>query len=342
MSSLPTTHFILCTERTGSSLCTLMMNLNSRIISPSEEPFALFFYKKYKNKIEWTEKEIRKFIDDFWLISEQKLNLFFVDKEILFTVLSAHRNKLPYQKLCTLIYLQFFEPKQKNEITVILDKQIKYFFYLKKLVKIYPESKFIILVRDPRVNAIRKKHRNLNAGKNYLYLAALWNNTYKNIEYLQSLNKEILIVKYEDFVSDPESIMKKCCAFIDVPFHIKMLDTEGVFGNFLEIQKQKISSQLYEHLKDFQSGLFQKVHTNKIHVKAHELDPKENDKIVKLTKPLLEKFNYNTSLISKKTVFYTLNDRWQITKAYLFRPLLIQLYLHIPLSIKLIIKRIRK
>ena len=43
-------HFVLCTERTGSSMLSLMLNLNQEVISPSEEQFALYFYKKYKNK----------------------------------------------------------------------------------------------------------------------------------------------------------------------------------------------------------------------------------------------------------------------------------------------------
>ena len=41
-------HFILCTERTGSSLLSLMLNISPKVLSPSEEPFALFLYNKYK------------------------------------------------------------------------------------------------------------------------------------------------------------------------------------------------------------------------------------------------------------------------------------------------------
>ncbi|MBK6986695.1 MAG: sulfotransferase [Bacteroidetes bacterium] len=85
------------------------------------------------------------------------MDLFFTSKINLFNELKKHKNNLNYKLLCTIIYLQFFEPKAKDNITVILDKQIKYFFYLKKLLELYPESKFVILVRDPRVNAIRKK-----------------------------------------------------------------------------------------------------------------------------------------------------------------------------------------
>jgi len=338
----PVTHFLLCTERTGSSLLSLMMNLHSNIVSPSEEPFALFFYNYYKHKTQWTEKELLQFVDEFWLIAEKNLDLFFTPKQKLFDALVKHKSQLHYKLLCTIIYLQFFEPKPKKDVTIILDKQIKYFFYLKTLIKLYPESKFVILVRDPRVNAIRKKNRNMNAGNNPLYLAALWNNTYKNIAYLKAQNKAVHIVKYEELVSDSESILKGICEFLKINYTDALLKTEGVYESFLNIQKEKVSSEHLTYLKDFQSSLFQKVNKEKIHLQENEMDTVVNDKIVKLTKPLLQEFKYETKQLSQSAVSFSLNDRWQIVKAHLYRPLLIQFYLWIPLSIKLIIKKIRK
>ncbi|MBA4241010.1 MAG: hypothetical protein C0448_09805 [Sphingobacteriaceae bacterium] len=319
-----------------------MMNLHSNVICPSEEPFAIFFYQKYANKTKWSNTEILNFIDEFWLIAEKNLDLFFTSKQNLYNQLITHKDDLNYQLLCTIIYLQFFEPKPKQEISVILDKQIKYFFYLKTLIKLYPESKFIILVRDPRVNAIRKKSRKLNAGQSPLYLSALWNNTYKNIDYLTSKNKEVLIVKYEDLVSSPEIILQSICQFLNIQYNNKMLETEGVYASFLNIQKDKIDPKHINYLKDFQSSLFQKVNKEKIHLQENELDTVLNDKIVKLTKPLLIKFGYDTALQSKSAVYFNLSDYWQIIKSYLYRPLLIRFYLAIPLSIKLIIKKLRK
>lgn len=319
-----------------------MMNLHSNVICPSEEPFAIFFYQKYANKTKWSNTEILNFIDEFWLIAEKNLDLFFTSKQNLYNQLITHKDDLNYQLLCTIIYLQFFEPKPKQEISVILDKQIKYFFYLKTLIKLYPESKFIILVRDPRVNAIRKKSRKLNAGQSPLYLSALWNNTYKNIDYLTSKKKEVLIVKYEDLVSSPEIILQSICQFLNIQYNNKMLETEGVYASFLNIQKDKIDPKHINYLKDFQSSLFQKVNKEKIHLQENELDTVLNDKIVKLTKPLLIKFGYDTALQSKSAVYFNLSDYWQIIKSYLYRPLLIRFYLAIPLSIKLIIKKLRK
>ncbi|MES2762989.1 MAG: sulfotransferase [Bacteroidota bacterium] len=342
LQNLPDTHFLLCTERTGSSLLSLMMNLHGNVVCPSEEPFALFFYDSYKNKTEWTESELHQFIDEFWLMAEKNLDLFFTSKQKLFEALIKYKSNLDYKQLCSIIYLQFFEPKPKDNITIILDKQIKYFFYLKKLLELFPDSKFVILVRDPRVNAVRKKSRNLNAGQHPLYLAALWNNTYKNIAYLKAKHKHVLIVKYEELVSEPETILKTVCEFLGISYTNEMLKTEGVYESFLNMQEDRVNADHLTYLKDFQSSLFQKVNKEKIHLKENEMDVVINDKIVKLTGPLLKEFNYDTKVMSGKAISFNLNDRWQIFKSYLYRPLLIQFYLHIPLSVKVIIKRLRK
>lgn len=317
-----------------------MFNLHNQVVCPSEEPFAVYFHEKYKHKKQWTEPELHKFVDEFWLMAEKSLDLFFTSKKSLYEQLVKYKNDLNYKHLCDIIYLQFFEPKPKNEVSIILDKQIKYFFYLKTLLKIFPDAKFIILVRDPRVNAIRKKSRNLNAGQNPLYLAALWNNTYKNVAYLEQQHKSVFIIKYEDLVSDPETILQNTCAFLNIPYSANMLKTEGIYESFLNARQDNVDPEHMTYLRDFQSSLFGKVDKEKMHLQENEIDETLNNKIIKLTKPLLVKFNY-ASASTNTHVTFTLNDHWQILKSYLYRPCLIVFYLWIPLSVKLMIKKTR-
>jgi len=334
------THFLLSTERTGSSLLSLILNLHPSILYPSEEPFAIYFYKAYKNKIKWSDSEIRKFVDEFWLMSENNLNLFFITKENLYTVLIQHKKNLPYHFLIKIIYLQFIEPKPKQDIQLIVDKQLKYFFYPKQLISLFPEAKFIIIVRDPRVNAQRKKLRNLNSGSNAVYLTGIWNYTYKNIYYFKKHNKQLKIVKYEEFVSNPALIIEDICRFLDIPFMPEMLITKGVYESFLDLRKNKISDEELAHLKDFQSGLFTGINTDKIRLNENEIDEILNNKIIKITQSLLTEFGYEIN--STKQTKLSLNDRLQLIKAYLYRPLLLKFYLQIPLSIKVLIKKIRR
>lgn len=310
------------------------------MLSPSEEPFALFFYEAYKNKTTWSDAELHRFIDEFWLIAEKSLELFFTSKEKLFKALQPHKAHLPYSLLVQLIYLQFIEPKPKEDVRLIVDKQIKYFFYLPQLLTVFPDSKFIVLTRDPRVNAQRKKLRNLNSGSDAIYLSALWRNTYGNVLYLKQQHKAVKIVRYEDLVSDPESTIRSVCDFLGISFMPAMLKTEGVYESFLSYQENKLEKQHVDHLKDFHSGLFMSINTDKVALRDNEIDETVNNKIITLTGPLLKELGYE--LNGSGEGILSLNDRFQIVKAYLYRPLLIRFYLHIPLSIKLMIKKIRK
>lgn len=318
----------------------MIINLHPQLLSPSEEPFALYFYKAYRHKQVWTETELRRFADEFWLIAEKSLALFFTSKERLLQTLLPHRDNLPYDVLLKLIYLNFVEPKPKDTVRLIVDKQIKYFFYLKRLLQVYPAAKFIVLTRDPRVNAQRKRLRQLNSGSSAIYLSALWRNTYRNVRYLRQRQKAVLIVKYEELVSQPEATVRNICAFLDVPFLPQMLKTDGVYESFLKHQQDKLEASHIEHLKDFHSGLFTSINTEKVALKADETDDTVNNKIIRITGPVLREMGY--SLDSTKAVRLSLADRFQILKAYLYRPALICVYLHIPLSVKLLIKRIRK
>lgn len=310
------------------------------MLSPSEEPFALFFYEAYKNKTTWSDAELHRFIDEFWLIAEKSLELFFTSKEKLFNALQPHKAHLPYSLLVKLIYLQFIEPKPKEEVKLVVDKQIKYFFYLPQLLKVFPDSRFIVLTRDPRVNAQRKKLRNLNSGSNAIYLSALWKNTYNHVHYLKRHGKAVMVVRYEDLVSDPQATIRATCDFLGISFVPEMLKTEGVYESFLSYQENKLEKQHVDHLKDFHSGLFTSINTDKVALRDNEIDETVNNKIIALTGPLLKELGYELNGSGEGKL--SINDRFQILKAYLYRPLLIRFYLHIPLSIKLLIKKIRK
>lgn len=333
-------HFILCTERTGSSLLSLSLNLNPKILSPSEEPFAIFFYKKYKNKTNWTSKEISDFVEEFWLMAEKNLDLFFSSKLKLKKDLEIFKDNLPYQLLIRIIYLQFVEIKPKNEIECIIDKQIKYFFYLPVLFEIFPTAKFCILVRDVRDNVVSKSNHKLNSSSNPIYLSALWNYTYSNIEYLIKYKKEYIITKYENFVSQPEKELKTICLFFNVDFSSSMLETEGKYESFLELRKDMVDPKFINYLSKFQKSLYSGINPKKIGVYKTELSKEVEGKIIKLNRKLFDSFSYeyNSNNIRK----INLKEHIFVLFAYLYRPFLLKLYYEIPFPIKLLIKKIRK
>ncbi|MEY4572391.1 MAG: hypothetical protein RLZ10_1630 [Bacteroidota bacterium] len=329
-------HFILCTERTGSSLLALMLNLNDHICCPSEEQFALYLFKKYGNQSSYSESEIQQFVDEFYLIAEKNTDLYFSKRNVFRENLMNHLPILNFERLMKLTYLHFYDVKDKSQVKVIIDKQIKYFFHLPEIKSIFPHAKFTVLIRDVRDNVVSKKNRKLNWLSNPLFLSYLWRDTYKNIQFLKNA---YLLVRYEDFVSSPQKELERICNYYSIPFQEKMLATVGVFDQFLDKKQPDVETKFLEHLKDFHSGLNSLPSKDKIG-QYRSLNHEMLKKINWICRTEFNQFKYeNYSNQSKPSIieryFY-----WILSKCY--RKWLLNLYRSIPLIIKLWIKKSRK
>jgi hypothetical protein len=314
-----------------------MLNLHSKIICPSEEQFALYFAKKYSEKVNWTENDIEIYVKEFLLLFEKNSDLYFSDKQTFLRNLKLHREILNYPRLIKLSYLHFIEMKDKSEIEVIVDKQIKYFFHLPTLIALFPTAKFIVLTRDVRDNIIAKKNRALNWNQDPFFLAYLWSQSYSNINQLQ--NKSVLVVKFEDFISHTEATLTTICHFLNQEFQASMLQTEGVFNRLIESKKERLDKNYVEKLKDFHSGLNSVPNTKKIGV-YKDMDAKELREIESICGDLLEKFDYE--LTEKQVNSFSFKKVYFSFLAKCYRAYLLKIYFSIPFSIKVFIKKLRK
>jgi hypothetical protein len=330
-------HFILCTERTGSSLFSLMLNLHPNILSPSEEPFALYFWKKYRNKTYWNENDIIQYVNSFFLIAEKNTDLYFSKQQVFLENLLRHKKILNFERIVKLTYLHFIDTKDKNQITCIVDKQINYFFHLKLIQQIFPSAKYVILTRDVRDNIVSKSNRKLNWSQNPYFLAALWNDTYNNIRQIKKEN--YIVITYESFISNPKKIMQKVCEWFDQTFNSKMIETDGVYDAFLEQKKHDVDPDFLIRLQNFHSGLSQKPNQNKVGQYKKILDPKIIQTIEKICGQNLLEFGYETNIkaernISLMAIYYKILAKY-------YRRNLLAFYYQIPLDLKLKIKKSR-
>lgn len=328
-------HFILCTERTGSSMLSLMLNLNQEVICPSEEQFALYFYKKYKNKIQWNDQDIKQFIREFYLLFDHNFDLYFEDRNIFEQLLKAHKEHLNYSRLIKLCYLSFYDAhvKDKSAVKFIIDKQIKYVYHLEQLFLIFPEAKFIILSRNIIDNINAKQKRKLNWNQNPRYLAAIWEGAYSRALEIQESKR--IIISFEQLLNHPEVILKEISHFIGFTYNDKMLATEGVFDQLIQQRKSQLDPGYLKKLNQFHSGL------------KKALDPEINKEIFSSCSNF--QITKNQVIIMKKLT-YKEHDMWvessenklQKLLAYAYRPLMLNLYFHLPLSIKIMIKQFKK
>lgn len=330
-------NFIICMERTGSSMLTAMLNKNEQVLSTSEEPFLLYLYKKYNNKYNYNKHEIDILVEEFWLTSEKNLSLFYETKENLKQCLYSYLPEINFNDLCKILYLNFIPLKDKNKIDVIIDKQIKFIHYIPLIIKIFPESKILILTRNHKDVITSWKKRKLGQTQNAAYLAKVYNLNYINITNLKNIVSENLqILKYEDLVSNPANELKKVCDFFGIYYFENMIEHHTQFNAYIDKMADKIEQDFLDHLKTFQSNTMKPVSTDLINEWKKVLNNKEVEVSDKINYDLDLFFHYNNQ---KSKYFYTFFDRLNIARAWFEKKIYHSIYIQSPLWAKLIIKK---
>lgn len=334
-------HFILCTERTGSSLLITILNQSPEILGTSEELFALYLYPKYHRKVRYSSDEIKQLVREFVYLSEKNLKLSFSDIQVFENNLLRYKDHLPYSTLIRLIYWHFLDLKDKSQLKVIIDKQIKFLYYMEDVLKVFPDSKFIILTRDVRDNVLVRKKRNMHITSDVVYLSAIWNDTYKSVRHLfhRIDTQKILVVHYEDLILNTASVIEKICEFVGVKYFPEMLNFQETYKQFLELKRPLIGEQFYKRTLDFHSGLFKPISKEKLGLWKQELNTVQLQKIATICGVTARYLNYD--LYEYGTTPLNLFDRWQILRAKWRRYWFLKIYLKIPFSIKILIKKLR-
>ncbi len=97
-------------------------------------------------------------------------------------------------------------------------------YHMEDFIRIFPDAKFIITLRDGRAQA--NSVLNGKWGDANIYHAAnLWlKQMQQQTSYLEKYRQNLLLVKYENFVSNMKDELIRICEFIDEPFDENMLN----------------------------------------------------------------------------------------------------------------------
>lgn len=114
--------------------------------------------------------------------------------------------------------------------------------FIPAMARTFPEMKFIILVRDPRAVAASK---NITQEKYpWLFLARQWRKLAALAWYYahnEELMERVLVLRFEDLISDPLKTAKKICMHLGVSFTPEMLNPERYVDGFGKPWRQNTS-----------------------------------------------------------------------------------------------------
>ncbi len=215
--------FVVGIGRSGTTLLTDMLNGNPCISAAPENNFILF--GKNLSTLSGSGL-IAEFKTLFTLNHNHTQSIWKPDLSFL-EKYNVNESHISYQELCKEVYLHNNPTKDKNQIKVFVDKNPVYSLYVKDLIALFPDAKFIIITRDYRDNIVsRRKHTEGTISKLMVSYSASWSLYYTSIlKYEQKFPDKFIRVKYEDIVEQPKETLSKITDFLTITFNEKMLYT---------------------------------------------------------------------------------------------------------------------
>jgi hypothetical protein len=219
--------FILGNPRSGTSLLRITLNCHNNIVIPPESGFIVWWYEKYKH---WNPVNGFYILDD--ILQSKKIETWNLDKNKILDNIRLYNPK-NYAEICSIIYLTYASNYNKD-VKIIGDKNNYYIAHTDVLNKLYPNAKYIHLIRD--VRDVACSYINLNKlGSESVYKPELptqiedickeWNDNNQSIlNYSRTIQKEnFLTIRYEDFVLDNRKTLLNICNFLGIEFDNAML-----------------------------------------------------------------------------------------------------------------------
>lgn len=222
--------FILGNPRSGTSLFRLMLNNHSNIVAPPEAGFAHWLLPKYVdwNKEHCSSARLTEFLSE--VLSSKKFKTWNLSFKYLENLIKKNKPS-NYADLIALIYMSYSGRIQDGQ--VIVDKNNYYVNHVIDLPKIWPNAKYIHLIRDGRDvlcsyldvnNMATSSEFKPQFSSSIEKIAEEWSINNNRIAQIMLRNPErYLLIKYENLILDTEKELIKACNFLEVDFEQNML-----------------------------------------------------------------------------------------------------------------------
>lgn len=215
--------FILGNPRSGTSLFRIILNAHPNIVIPPESGFLQWWYPKYKswNSQNVNHRDIETYVHD--VLSSKKIEAYSINADELITYILKKQPE-SYASLSACVYRYYGRLK---EISIWGDKNNYYIGHIPLLKKLYPDAKFIHLIRDGRDVACSYLELESSINKSVPYrpnlpsdineIAKEWVTNNALIETELSSTKH-LAVRYEDIILSFKDSLGEVLKFLELPW----------------------------------------------------------------------------------------------------------------------------
>jgi hypothetical protein len=210
--------FLVGMPRSGTKLLRDLLNNHSQIaIAPNESHFIPHFYSNLERYGDLQDRSnFARFFRDFGetvffrLVTKQRS---FIDEQSWYDAVQVWT----YAGVVEAFYRSYATTQHK---TIWGDKTPFYLLILPLLRKLFPEARFVHIIRDARDYALSLKK---GWGKNVLRSSQRWHDAVAKCRHDgAALKDDYLEVRYEQLVDEPASVLRNVCSFLSVPYEETM------------------------------------------------------------------------------------------------------------------------
>ena len=278
-------HFIVGIGRSGTTLLMSMLNAHPAIQATPEINFFNFFSAQWESRKHFSEADKKRVMQFVLRYKNHNFSGFGFDLGHFEEMESSSFNAL-YKNF----YSSFTYGGERKQSRFFFDKNPINSLYLERIIRLFPDSKFVFLLRDPRAGYLSRKQK-INFRSTNIYFNAyrwfLYNQ--EVLKYVTLYPEKFFILRYEDLVSDTEHEMRRMATFFHFDYDERMLRFhENVTKNSL----QKAAGEKQERALTKYSDLSKPVNTSRMNAWEHELNAEEIHIIDTITSRLASAFGY--------------------------------------------------
>jgi hypothetical protein len=161
-------------------------------------------------------------VNDFF--DQRYFNKWHINRDEITTKLLELKGDSSFEETFKTLYINYPSFYPKEDIQLIGDKNPDYGLYIKRLNKLYPESKFVLITRDYRDNYLSLIKVNFEVPVIPLVVFR-WRFVIEQFLKLRRKNKNRFYhLRYEDLVQNPGRTFQAVCDFLEINYIADVLD----------------------------------------------------------------------------------------------------------------------
>lgn len=215
--SIPPALFIVGVGRSGTSLLRSMCNAHPELAVPPETGIHYHGYRAALSEADSRAAFLR------YLRAHRRAPLWDVD----LAALELRLGQLDPFTLAEGVRAFYLLYASQNGKVRWGDKTPTNLKYMSVIQTVLPEARFVHIIRDGRAVALSRQEMPW-ALPSLAQEALFWELNVNTARTLGPRLKHYLEIRYEELVREPEPVLRRICALLDLPFHPRMLEYDQV------------------------------------------------------------------------------------------------------------------